>query len=152
MTRLLLLSLSALLAPITTVYAKDEFIRVYSFADDQCYGPPQLGNIDLKVNECHNFPAAAHGVKPFKHDDDIKWVHDINNGGSQCKLIAYNAVGCLDSQQSASVDLPIGIQQCLGSAPGDSVYSIKFSCGTTVTSSAVYAVSVLHPNLSTDTS
>jgi hypothetical protein len=128
MSRLVLVLFGALLALLSLVQAKDEIIRLYTFTADNCFGAPQLGNVDLKRGKCHNIPAGARSIKPFIHKN-LQWLQDINSGGTHCEVIAYTGAGCLDGQELAFADLPGDIQECITPRNDLPIHSVNFQCG-----------------------
>lgn len=131
MAKLLFLVLGALLAFASFVRA-DDTLRVYSFAAKTCDGSPQLVNVDIGRNECHDLAVGAQSFRPFKHENNIRWLDDINNGTTKCDLVAYRSHGCLPETIIGSISLPQGIQQCLNYAFVDPALSIQFVCRSTV--------------------
>jgi len=131
MARLLFLVLGVLLAIAFSVQA-DDMIRVYTFSVKSCNGSPQLVNIDIGRNECHDLTVGAHSLRAFKHEDDIKWLDDINNGTTKCDLVAFRSNGCLPDTIIGSLSLPEGIHQCFEYPFADPALSIQFLCRSTI--------------------
>ncbi|KAH9866531.1 hypothetical protein J1614_008221 [Plenodomus biglobosus] len=137
MTRLLLLIFGTLLALSSFVQAEDK-LRVYSFPVKACDASPQLVNIDISRDKCHNLATGAQSFRPFKHEDNTKWIDNINNGSVACRLVAYSSHNCLPGTVLGSSSLPRGIQQCLDYLANESALSIQFQClSTTLISSLI---------------
>jgi hypothetical protein len=127
MANLILLLLTALLALFCSVDAKDDQIRLYQFASDNCDGNPVGGNLDLKQDACVNINARS--FKPRIDDKRKKWVDDINHGAVECMLVVYSTPNCPTQDQLASMMLPEQIDRCVTHASPSTVRSAKFVCG-----------------------
>ncbi|KAF2846462.1 hypothetical protein T440DRAFT_510940 [Plenodomus tracheiphilus IPT5] len=122
--------------PVLTHYSKiPHHIEFGTFLN--CDASPQLVNLDLSRNECHNLATGAQSFRPFKHEDNMDWLNDINNGNAICQLIAYSSHGCLPASRLGSSSLPRGLQQCLSYVAPAPALSVEFQCVSTTSTVTV---------------